>query len=140
MSSVMAGAPVNEWRGLCTYLQDVKVRIIYGQTYRLVRQARAALVTSGTATLETAILRTPQSGLLQRGRGGWCYFLLKTFVKVEIYFVGKPDCRARSGDRIIEAELNERTCCGNSQLEILPEARETTSMLDGYDGSEREIG
>lgn len=25
------------------YLQDVKVRIIYGQTYRLVQQARAAL-------------------------------------------------------------------------------------------------
>ena len=57
---VIAGAPSMSDEDYAPYLQDVKVRIIYGQTYRLVRQARAALVTSGTATLETAILRTPQ--------------------------------------------------------------------------------
>ena len=36
------------------------LRIVHGDTYGVVRGARAALVTSGTATLETALLGTPQ--------------------------------------------------------------------------------
>jgi lipid-A-disaccharide synthase len=35
--------------------------VVFGQTYRLLQQAQAALVTSGTATLETALLRIPQT-------------------------------------------------------------------------------
>jgi lipid-A-disaccharide synthase len=36
------------------------IKIIYGQTYQLLSHAQAALVTSGTATLETALLKCPQ--------------------------------------------------------------------------------
>lgn len=38
----------------------VKVRIVYGRTYDVLRAARAAIVTSGTATLETALWGVPQ--------------------------------------------------------------------------------
>lgn len=58
---VIAGAPSMSDADYAPYLRDMNVKIVYGQTYRLVKQARAALVTSGTATLETAILRTPRS-------------------------------------------------------------------------------
>ena len=36
------------------------MKVIFGQTYPLLSHARAALVTSGTATLETALFRVPQ--------------------------------------------------------------------------------
>lgn len=36
------------------------VKVVHGDTYGVVRGAKAALVTSGTATLETALLGTPQ--------------------------------------------------------------------------------
>src|SRR5690606_15348457 len=36
------------------------VRFVYNQTYDLLRHAAAAIVTSGTATLETALFRVPQ--------------------------------------------------------------------------------
>ncbi len=36
------------------------VRVEYGKTYEILRSADAAMVTSGTATLETALLRVPQ--------------------------------------------------------------------------------
>ncbi|MCE5204806.1 MAG: lipid-A-disaccharide synthase [Porphyromonadaceae bacterium] len=36
------------------------VRVLFGRTYRILAQADAALVTSGTATLETALLNVPQ--------------------------------------------------------------------------------
>lgn len=37
-----------------------EVRIVYGATHRLVKEAQAAVVTSGTATLETAMLGVPE--------------------------------------------------------------------------------
>lgn len=37
-----------------------QVKVLFGQTYRILAQSEAALVTSGTATLETALLNVPQ--------------------------------------------------------------------------------
>ena len=54
---VVAGAPGIEES---YYARYKGVKIVYGETYRLLRHATAALVTSGTATLETALFRIPQ--------------------------------------------------------------------------------
>lgn len=40
--------------------KDVNIKIIYDQTYDLLANSQAALVTSGTATLETALFGVPQ--------------------------------------------------------------------------------
>ena len=40
--------------------RDPNIKIVYDQTYDLLAHAKAALVTSGTATLETALFRVPQ--------------------------------------------------------------------------------
>lgn len=40
--------------------RDANIRIVYDQTYDLLAHAEAALVTSGTATLETALFKVPQ--------------------------------------------------------------------------------
>lgn len=42
------------------YNKDPNIKIIYDQTYDLLAHAKAALVTSGTATLETALFGVPQ--------------------------------------------------------------------------------
>lgn len=42
------------------YSQQANISVVYDQTYALLRQAEAALVTSGTATLETALFNVPQ--------------------------------------------------------------------------------
>ena len=42
------------------YIQNLPVTILFDQTYRILSQSDAALVTSGTATLETALLDVPQ--------------------------------------------------------------------------------
>ncbi|GHV63294.1 hypothetical protein FACS1894195_5480 [Bacteroidia bacterium] len=58
---VIAGAPSMTDSDYAPYMKTMsRVRIIYGQTYRLLQHARAALVASGTATLEAALLHTPQ--------------------------------------------------------------------------------
>jgi lipid-A-disaccharide synthase len=57
---VIAGAPGLEPDDYTPYLNGRKIPILFGQTYSLLTQSHTALVTSGTATLETSLFRTPQ--------------------------------------------------------------------------------
>ena len=57
---VVAGAPSLDDNFYSELLAGKDVRFITNQTYELLRHSRAALVTSGTATLETALFNVPQ--------------------------------------------------------------------------------
>lgn len=59
-----------------------KVRIVYGETYQLLSHATAALVTSGTATLETAVFGVPQVVCYYMSFGKMMSFLRRIFLKV----------------------------------------------------------
>ena len=80
---IIAGAPSMGDVDYAPYVEGLPVRILYGETYRLLSQSKAALVTSGTATLETALLRIPQVVCYSGEGGRLSYFLFKTFVKVK---------------------------------------------------------
>lgn len=56
---VVAGAPGLTPEDYTPYING-NIKLIFGATYNLLRYSQAALVTSGTATLETALLNTPQ--------------------------------------------------------------------------------
>lgn len=58
---VVAGAPGIDPAFYDAYRSSFPpVKVIFNQTYRILAQSQAALVTSGTATLETALLNVPQ--------------------------------------------------------------------------------
>ena len=57
---VIAGAPGLEPEYYREYMGDSACKIVFGQTYRVLTYADIALVTSGTATLETSLFRVPQ--------------------------------------------------------------------------------
>lgn len=57
---VIAGTTAHSDNFYNKYTYGRSLYIVYGQTYNLLRNAKAALVTSGTATLETALIGTPQ--------------------------------------------------------------------------------
>lgn len=58
--AVIAGAPSLDAALYASVMGGEAAPVLHGQSFELVAHARAALVTSGTATLETAILGTPQ--------------------------------------------------------------------------------
>ena len=81
---VLAGAPGIDPAYYQKYVgNDVPVKIIFGQTYRLLQQAKAALVTSGTATLETALFRVPQAVCYYTPVGKLIAFLRRHILKVK---------------------------------------------------------
>ncbi|MDF3029384.1 MAG: lipid-A-disaccharide synthase [Fluviicola sp.] len=57
---VIAGAPNMDIAIYKELIGDKQVDVVYGQTYPLLQQSEAAVVTSGTATLETGLFEIPQ--------------------------------------------------------------------------------
>jgi len=81
---VLAGAPSIDPAYYRKYIgTDIPVRIVFGQTYRLLSQAKVALVTSGTATLETALFRVPQVVCYYTPVGKLISFLRRHILKVK---------------------------------------------------------
>lgn len=81
---VLAGAPGVAPDYYARYTTGkVPVKVIFGQTYRLLQHAQAALVTSGTATLETALFRVPQVVCYYTPVGKLIAFLRRHILKVK---------------------------------------------------------
>lgn len=78
---VIAGAPNYNEQYYKGYLLDEEVKVVYGDTYELLKISQAALVTSGTATLETALFEVPQ--VVCYKTGSLNYFLAKRLIKVK---------------------------------------------------------
>jgi lipid-A-disaccharide synthase len=80
---VIAGAPSIDPSFYAKYIQGTGVQIVYQQTYTLLKYARAAVVTSGTATLETALLGTPQVVVYKTSP--LTFFIGSFFVKIKYF-------------------------------------------------------
>lgn len=115
------------------------VQLVEERTYDLLHHATAALVTSGTATLETALFRVPQV-VCYFMRCGWFvsrirpYFLKVPFISLVNLIVGRevvPELVA--GDMTAE-EVRRRL------LHILPGAPGRAAMLQGYDELAGKLG
>ncbi len=57
---IIAGAPSQSKEFYNSFIKNKKAHLVMNQTYDLLSLSNAALVTSGTATLETALFKVPQ--------------------------------------------------------------------------------
>ncbi len=69
---------------------DRKVAVVYDQTYDLLNNAYAALVASGTASLETALFNVPQT-VLYRVEGGWLVDFIMRHMVLKTKWVSLPN-------------------------------------------------
>ena len=79
---VLAGAPGIDRNFYQGFLQGTSVKVVFGQTYPLLSHARCALVTSGTATLETALFKVPQVVCYYIRMGKFISFMRRFVLKV----------------------------------------------------------
>jgi lipid-A-disaccharide synthase len=130
--AVIAGAPgltADDYRNV---VSDTATPIVFGQTYALLHHASAALVTSGTATLETALFRVPQTVCYFIAGGMISNFIFRHFFHVP--FISLVNLIA--GREIVKELMGGRFTLEN----VLEELRRITGdqtcrqrMLDGYD-------
>ncbi len=57
---VLAGAPSMDKSDYEKYLADSKIKLLFGETYSIMKHSKATALCSGTASLEAALLETPQ--------------------------------------------------------------------------------
>lgn len=128
---VLAGAPGIPSEYYRRFISGRGVALIDNDTYALLSHARAAVVTSGTATLETALFRVPQVVCYETPLPRLVAFLRRHLLKVRfISLVNLID------DREVVRELVADTfTVGNIAAElgrILPDGEPRERMLDGY--------
>lgn len=75
---VIAGAPNMGSEFYKPYMNGKHIPILWRKTYEILIHSRAAIVSSGTATLETAILNVPQVVVYQL-RPNWLFQFLRIF-------------------------------------------------------------
>lgn len=129
---VVAAAPSIEDALYDELCKGYEVKRVLGETYQLLQQARAAVVTSGTATLETALMRTPQVVVYYVGGGKVVHWLLTKLIKVKD--VSLVNLIARK--KVVKELLCHFMTAENVEAElhnILPDTPIRQQMLADYD-------
>lgn len=134
--AVIAGAP-----GLddAFYEGLTGLPVLRGATYPLLRHACAALVTSGTATLEAALAGVPQVVCYRSNGSKLSYDIMKRILSVT--HVSLPNIIA--GKEIVPEMLLHQCTPGLVADRLAPLLRDTgerRAMLDAYDGMRATLG
>ena len=136
---VLAAAPgfddayYQEWMG------EAQVKVLRNQTYRILQHSTAALVTSGTATLETALFRVPQV-VCYYAKAGRLVSLGKRLI-LKIPYISLVNLIA--GKEIVPELLAEKMNVENLRLHlssILPSGSARQLQLDGYEAMAQRLG
>ena len=129
--AVIAGAPSIDDNLYRDVMSDKAVPVLRDATYPLVHHARAALVTSGTATLETALLGTPQVACYRFNGSKLSYNFYRRLLSGK--YVTLPNLIT---DEPVIPELLMHLCTVDSidghLTQLLGDTPERTAQLDGY--------
>lgn len=128
---VVAGAPSIHSDYYAKYLKDKNVSIVYRQTFDLLSHAAAALVTSGTATLETALFKVPQVVCYDMALSRLMSFLRKFLLKVKYISLVNLISNEEVVKELVANDMRV-TLIKKELASILPEGDKRQFMLDGY--------
>ncbi len=135
---VVAGAPSIDKSVYDALMEKYSVPVVFGETYELLSHADLAVVTSGTATLETALFRVPQVVIYKMSGGRLFHWFLQKLIKVrDISLVNLI-----IGKRLVEELVIEEVTVERVRAEItrLRSADYRSEVLRGYDLLIEELG
>ena len=137
--ALLAGSRKQEIKdNLPAIVADSGVEVVYNQTYQLLSEAHAALVTSGTATLETALFNVPQVVCYETPLPWLIGRLRKLVIKVK--YISLVNLVA---DREVVRELVADTFSVENirqELDKILEGPAREAMLSGYEEVRRRLG
>ena len=137
--AVIAGAPGIEQAFYRKYMGDSVCKIVFDKTYSLLQHSNAALVTSGTATLETALFRVPQVVCYYVKAGKVASFIFRHFfhtkyISLVNLIAGREIVQELFGARFSYREIHDELG------RILNDADYRNRMIAGYDSIIRLLG
>ncbi|HEY0031064.1 MAG TPA: lipid-A-disaccharide synthase [Bacteroidia bacterium] len=133
---VVAGAPSQTKEYYQEFIDHADIQIVFGETYHLLKRAEAALVTSGTATLETALFGIPEVVCYKGGRIS--YVIAKQLIKVKYISLVNLIMDKEIVKELIQNELNETNL--KLELDKLLKTETRSKMLTDYAELKQKLG
>ena len=137
---IVAGAPARSMGDYAPYLKgcSADIKVLFGQTQSIVKNAEAAVVNSGTASLETVLLGTPQVvGFIMGSR--ITYAIARKIVKVKFISLGNLIIDRQAFKEFIQEDCN----AGNLVAEVralIEDGAYRRKMLSEYDCIRKALG
>lgn len=128
---VIAGAPGIDKEFYAPYLEDGAC-IVFGQTYNILNNAHAALVTSGTATLETAIFNVPQVVCYATPMAKLYSWLKKHFLKVKYISLVNLIADSEVVRELVAADMSVGNIIEELGKLLPADSKERAAMLSEY--------
>jgi len=134
---VIAGAPSIPLSFYEKMIKGFDAKIIFNQTYDLLRYAQAAMVTSGTATLETSLFNVPEV-VCYKG-SSISFFIAQKLVKVKYISLVNLIMDREIVKELIQSELNESNL--KDELEkLLHDNTYREAMLENFSVLRSKLG
>lgn len=142
---IIAGAPSLTETYYQTFIKQENVKLIINDTYNLLNNAYAAIVTSGTATLETALFQVPQIVVYKGNEIS--YQIAKRIIKLKYISLVNLIMDEPIVTELIQKECNtftikqefEKVINNEFRGKMLVKYRELSEKLGGGGASERVV-
>ncbi|MVO10734.1 lipid-A-disaccharide synthase [Flavobacterium sp. TP390] len=133
---VIAGAPSQDFSFYEPFLKKENVHFISNRTYDLLEVAQAALVTSGTATLETALFKVPEVVCY---KGSWVsYQIAKRIITLKYISLVNLIMDKEVVKELIQDDFNSRQL--KTELNKILQGTERAKMIENYNILEEKLG
>lgn len=133
---VIAGAPSQDFAFYETFITNKNIKFISNKTYDLLKIAHAALVTSGTATLETALFKVPEV-VCYKGNS-ISYQIAKRIITLKYISLVNLIMDEEVVTELIQDRCNTKTIKKELNKILNPEYRK--NLLTKYDALEQKLG
>ena len=134
---VIGGAPSIESDFFNKIIGDRNVKIVFGETHLLLKNAKAALVTSGTATLEAALLKVPEI-VCYKGNP-ISYAIAKRLVHLKYISLVNLIMDSEVVKELIQNDLTKDNLSNQLKM-LLADSEKLKTLLDNYDQLIQKLG
>ena len=133
---VIAGAPSLDIDFYSEFLKNYPVNLVFNRSYELLSHSHAALVTSGTATLETALLKVPQVVCY---KGNWIsYQIAKRIITLDYISLVNLIMDKEVVKELIQADLTTKNL--KQELTKILDGPMREAQLKAYNELEKKLG
>ncbi len=133
---VIAGAPSQEFSFYKPFIKQDNVAFISNKTYDLLSVSHAALVTSGTATLETALFKVPQ--VVCYKANSISYQIAKRIITLKFISLVNLIMDREVVTELIQGDLNKKRL--KKELTTILDENERIKLFIHYYDLERKLG
>jgi lipid-A-disaccharide synthase len=133
---VIAGAPSQVYEFYKPFLTTENVNFVSNKTYDLLSVSQAALVTSGTATLETALFKVPQIVCYKANRIS--YEIAKRIITLKFISLVNLIMDKEVVKELIQSDLNTKNL--ETELHKIISGNQRQEILNNYSILEQKLG